>query len=256
MKFFWNNLVDAVSTVLVASSANASYPVDNLAHDHLQKVWRTGTTLTEEYVDIDLGSSMEFSAIILAGHDFTADDNLRFKFSDSNVYTDAITIAIDWTQETILALFPVVSARYLRVMFTKGAAGQTRDIGRLFAGPHSDQTELPDDRGYQENPKDLSKVATSLGGQDWGEIRPGYREIQIRGSKLTQDDAEDLLDLNEHCGIVTPFFIQVQDPLGDLNENPLSEIIYVRLKSLTGREHDVTDVGLRWKVTIDLKEFI
>lgn len=256
MKLFWNNLADASASVLTASSADASYPVANVANGHLQKVWRTGTTLTEEYINIDFGSSVEFSAILLAAHDLTVDDLLRFKFSDSDVFTDAVEVGIDWTEETILAVFPPVTARYLRVMFTKGAAGQTRDIGRLFVGPHSDQDELPDDKGYREDPKDLSKIATSLGGQDWGEIRPQYRELQIRGTKLTEDDVQDLLDLDEHCGVVTPFFIQVQDPQGDLNAQPLDEVIYCRLKSLTGREHESSDTTLRWRVTLDLKEVI
>lgn len=256
MKFFWNNLVDAGATALTASSENASYPVANLIDPHLQKLWKTGTSAAEEYITLDLGSALEISSIILAGHDFTTDDDLRFMVSDASDFADADEMPIEWSEDTILCLFPTVSARYVRVMFTKASSGETRQLARLFVGPHSEQDELPDEKGFKVDPKDLSKVATSIGGQDWGETRPRYREFRISGTKLTEDDALDLVAMDDHCGIVTPFFMQVQDPVGDLNEQPITEIIYCRLKSLTGREHDSSETTLRWKVTLDLKEYI
>ena len=54
VRFLYDNLIDVSGVILTESSQSTTLPVENI-QDHLKtKVWRTGATLTTEFVTIDL----------------------------------------------------------------------------------------------------------------------------------------------------------------------------------------------------------
>lgn len=256
MRIFFDNLIDDSDTVLTASSEAAALPVENLAEWFLKKVWRTGTAATAESVTIDLGSSKELSSIIIVGHNLEAGDNLRYMLSDAADFAGADEITMDWREGSIVAVFAAVEVRYLKILFDKPTAGETRQIGRMFVGKCYDLDELPDGKGYKEDPKDLSKVSRAISGQKYTEVRPSYNTYKISGSQMPQDQVEVLYALNDACGTHTPFFVQIQDELADLQEEPLDDVLYVTLKDLVPRDVEGVTRTLRWKVSLELEQFI
>lgn len=257
MKTFWYNLIDLSATTLTAASANASYPVTNLASEFLQTVYKTGTSATAEYINIDLGSSKAFSSIVIAEHDLLAADNLRFKFSDDSSYTSAVEILIEHVAGTIVVTFPEVEARYVRIMFDKASAGDTRQIGRLFVGPHDDFEKVIEYNGYNEGKEDLSRKSRTLGGQVYSEVRPIYSVFQLTCSYLEQEKSGWLRELDAYVGTHTPFFIQVQETTDStLNESPLDDVLYVMLRNMLDRDVESVDEVLRYGMDLNLEEFI
>lgn len=257
MKTFWYNLVDLSASTLTAASANASYPVTNLANEFLQNIYKTGTSATAEYINIDLGSSKAFSSIVIAEHDLLAADNLRFKFSDDSSYAGATEILIEHLSGTIVVTFPEVEARYIRILFDKSSAGDTRQIGRLFVGPHDDFGSVIDYNGYNEGKEDLSRKSRTLGGQVYSEVRPIYSSFKLACSYLEQEKTGWLREMDAYVGTHTAFFVQVQESTdSSLNESPLDDVLYVMLRNMLDRDVESVDEELRYGMDLNLEEFI
>jgi len=257
MKTFWYNLVDLSATTLTAASANASFPVTNLTTEFLQEVYKTGTSATAEYVTLDLGSSKPLSSIVIAAHDLLAADNLRYMFSNASNFSGAVERQIERVAGTIVVTFPEVEARYVRVLFDKASAGQTRQIGRLFVGPHRNFGSIIDYAGYKESKEDLSRSTRTLGGQVYSETRNQYSRYTLECSYLEQEKTDWLIEMSDYVGLHTPFFVQVQSTTdSSLNESPLDDVLYVMLRETIDRAVEVADDELRYAVDMQLEEFI
>jgi len=251
VRLFWNNLADRAA--LTASSQHPNLLVRNLAHEFLVKVWRTGTTLTEEWVSVDLGEPLPVSSLILAAHTLQPSDQLRYSLSNDAGFIGAEEIPLAWRADTIVEVFPLCEVRYVRIAFTKGMAGEVRQIGRLFLGEHV-ECDDPDHKGYREQPVDLSKKSRSLGGQSYTEQRKQYREIRIPFDMMPGEQVNEILGIARQVGTHTAFFIQIQDTLADLNRDVLDEVLYVKFKDLSDKEVRGVDVDLLWKLQLDVEE--
>ncbi len=256
MKTFWYNLVDLSATTLTAASANTSYPVTNLATEFLQQIYKTGTSATAEYITVDLGSSKAFSSIVISEHDLLAADNVRFMYSDASNFSGASTYEIEHASGTIVVTFPEVEARYVRVLFDKASAGDTRQIGRLFVGPHDAFGSVVDYNGYSQGKEDLSRKSRTLGGQVYSEVRNQYSRFSLQCSYTEQEKTDWLIEMSDYVGTHTAFFVQVQESTGNLNESPLDDVYYVMLRDIIERDVESVDTELRYGVDLQLEEFI
>ncbi len=254
MRFFHTNLADAAT--LTASTETDGYAVENLQHSFLQKQWRSGTSIAAESITADLGSSQEVSAVILAAHDIAIGDEVTFELSDLDDFSDTEPQPFEWRAGTMLAVFPAVQVRYVRVNITKSAAGNAVSVGRLFIGPHYQCAEDPEHDGYEVAHTDLSKSARSIGGQVYSEIRNGYRTFKIPFEMIPGEQAEEFFSMGETLGTHTPLFFQVQDSLADLNSDVQDEIVYARFRDVPKRANKGTDGSLLWSMSLTFNEDI
>jgi len=252
MRIYYPNLADAYSAIS-ASSAVSTLPVTNVTHFHKSRVWRTGTSVADEYITIDLGSSQAATAAIIFAHTLTAGDSaiqLR-KSTDNFAANDVLVGTFTWSSGPMLLTFTSTSSRYWRIKFTKASAGVSRDIGRIFLGTYTTFTGLPDWDGFSSSPIDLSQTQVSEGGQDYTNQRSQYRDIRLDASGVSTAQAADIKTFTETVGAHTPFFLQADENATDES----GEVFYVRLKKLPARDTDgMVETTLGWQIKLEAKE--
>lgn len=259
MRLLWENLVDLAATTITGSSENSALPVENIAHAHRQKVWRTGSSSGAESVSFDFGSAKAVSALVILDHDLLATDTaLKLEFSDASDFGSIVaTFNLEWREDAIRAFFAAVSCRYARVTWTKASAS-TRQIGRIFLGDHYECDEQPMFDGYDDGLVDLSKSDRSLGGTEYSDIRQIFREFKCDFSQIIQEQADAFIECGQDCGTHTPFFIIVEETILDDDQSrlPLDEVLYVKFKSVPKRKTKGVDETLLWDVSLDFEEQI
>lgn len=237
MRFLYDNLIDDSTVVITEGSENADLPSSNLTHPHRTKVYRTGTSSANEWVKFDLGSAKAVQCVVILDHDLTAGDSvikLQGNASDSwgsPSVNETITYNAD-----VMAKFlgSPQTYQWWRVIFTKSAAGETRDIGRLFIGPYYECTKNIHFGDLDIIPIDLSVTDRSVGGQTYSEIRDIYHEIKVGFVKIGDTQMSSFKTIADAVGTHTPMFISL-----DPTNKPYVWLYYVKAKSLKARKVDL-----------------
>jgi hypothetical protein len=151
-----------------------------------------------------------------------------------------------------MALFlsaPTAASQYWQVIFTKSAAGETRDIGRIFLGPFVGCTKSFRYGDAEIKPVDLSETDRALGGQTFSEIKPIYDTI--KGSFYWIDDAQAtaLKSLSDSVGTHTPFFLSI-----DPTDKPYTLLYYGKFSKLGAQKIEHTHGGYKWSVDFEFNE--
>lgn len=240
MRIHYNNLIDAIAAAAITSTSEASSELgpENVAHDHVSKVWRTGGSVADEYVTFDLGSAQAATSVIIFAHTLTALDfaanavELR-KSTDNFAANDVLVASTStFTAGAIVLTFSSTSSRYWRIKFTKDNAADVRDIGRVFLGTYETFTGLPDWDGLKIKPRDMSQTDRSEGGQTYSCVRPQYREVSFDASALNQTEVGVLKTISEEVGTHTPFFIIAIESGSDAES---AETLYVKFTQIPER---------------------
>lgn len=252
MRFFYENLIDAPVTMTPTSEAER-LPVENIADALRGRPWRTGTASAGENVVIDLGSAQAVTAIILLAHTLTAGDTLiKIEGNAADSWgAPSFTQALTWSAGPIAAVFASQSFRYWRLSFTKSAAGETRDIGRVFLGTYYQTTDQPSWNGYAIDYSDLSRKLRTPSGQIYvARIATQQRLFKADFDQIPNSQADALRTLIAYVGESVSFFTQV-----DTN-SPLTEFLYLKLsKSPKFGAQGVDETGsLAWNVTLEMEE--
>jgi hypothetical protein len=246
MRLFYANKIDLSGVVFTPTSEQATLPVENLANEFRRKVWRTGTSTATERVVIDLGAATAITAVILLDHTLTAaDSNILLEAHTSDSWgAPSFSQALTYAADVIGLTFASQNYRYWRLSFTKSAAGETRDIGRLFLGPYVELEEAPDYSGYGDEVMDLSSKIKSDAGQTYTDLRDSYRMLRYQFSQTPQTMSVVLKTFVDYVGQHTSFFVQTE------TSSPLNEYIYVKLNTAWGRQVTGIDSQYFW----DFKE--
>ena len=255
MRFFWQNLIDVSGVVFTSTSeASSALGPENVAHEFKTKVWRTGTSTADESITFDLGSAQAATSVILLAHTLTASDtDIQLRASTDNFAADDDLIAtLTHADDVITATFNSASYRYWRIVFTKSAAGESRDIGRVFLGTYYDTTIDPDWDGASIMPEDLSLVARGIGGQVYVDRRGQYRMVKVDFSSVPHAMKEQLKTIGETLGKHTNLFVSIQPSAS----GELGETMYCKLSKLAGREADGMDSDVTWAMRMELEEQI
>jgi hypothetical protein len=250
MRFFYDNLIDASGVAFTASSAHTNLPATNVANEHRKRVWRTGTSTAAETLVIDLGSAQSVTSIILLDHTLTAADTLikiQGHTSDSWGAPD-VNETLTWASRTISKTFSSATKRYWRLIFTKSAAGETRDIGRIFLGTYYDTTEQPDYDGYDDSLNDPSRKSKSLAGQTYVDVLEKFGSLSVAFSDVGNTQVESLKTIFESVGQSVSFFVQAQ------TTSPLNDIWYVKATRPFERDVSGFDSNYLWNVKLELEE--
>lgn len=250
VRLMWQNLIDVAGVTFTPTSEVAGLPASNLAHDLRTKVWRTGTSVAAENVVIDLGVAQSATCVILLDHDLTAGDSaIALEANSADAWgAPPFSQVLTRVAGPISAFFTSASYRYWRLKFTKSAAGQTRQIGRLFIGPHYECERNPQADGFSIKAEDLSVHGKSIGGQRFSDARAQFDTVNLSFNHLSVAQADQFRALEAYCGEFRPFFVSL-----DHDEEPEDWLYYVALKGLaTARAVSVGGNGLPFKWDMDL----
>jgi hypothetical protein len=253
-RIWYNNLIDLSGVTITASSyASASLTGQNVTHDHKSKVWRTGTSTAAETLTFDLGSAKAVTSIIVFNHTLTASDSLIKIQGNASDSWGAPSINQALTHATTInQTFASGTYRYWRFIFTKSAAGESRDIGRIFLGTYEDIDD-PDFDGLSPDPVDRTTKQRSIGGQVYSNVRSNYREVNVDFSGITTTQSGTVKTLSEYLGTGKSWFFQ---PLTS-GTGEVAEIYYVKFKRLPQREGDGvhgSDGLPAWKFSFEIEE--
>jgi hypothetical protein len=255
MRLYYPNLIDAYSAITGTSQASTDLGYVNVATEHPSKIWRTGTSTATESVTIDLGSAQAATAAIIYAHTLTAGDStIQLRGSTDNFAASNVLVGtFTWVSGPIVVTFGSASFRYWRVIFTKSAAGVSRDIGRLFVGNYVTLTGLPDFDGFECDVTDMSQSERSEGGQIYTARRTQYRQFKLNMSGLSQSQAASLKLFSETVGTFTPFFM-IADESAPADES--GETVYVKLDKVPARKTGGLDSAgfLAWEGSLVANE--
>jgi len=244
MRLFYSNLIDLGVGTITGSSAVATLPAANVAHEFRAKVWRTGTSTAAESIVFDLASAQTVTAFIALDHTLTASDTLiKIQGHTSDSWgSPAFTQVLGYAAGPIAAVFLARTYRYWRFTFTKSSAGVSRDIGRIFLGTHYETAEQPDYAGYGETVEDNTQLVKSVGGQTYADAQASYRVIKVDFSDTPQAQSAALAALIAYVGRSKSFFVQID------TSAPLDEILYVKLSHAFARKVSAWDAEFHWDI--------
>lgn len=260
MRLYYPNLVDDYSAITGSSRASSDLSYENVAHEHVSKVWRTGATLADEYVTFDLGSSQAATAAIIFAHDLESADasagviEVR-KSTDNFAANDVLVGSFTFSAAAMVLTFASTSSRYWRIKFTKFDAAEVRQIGRVFLGNYVTFTGLPDFDGFEVQAKDMSQSERSEGGQVYTAQRDQYRVFKLTMSGLTQAQGTALKLFSETVGTHTAFFM-IADESAPSDES--GETVYCKAADLPARKSGGLDTAgaLAWEGTLTANELL
>lgn len=244
MILFYDNLIQYSGVTFAPSSQQTNLPASNVANEFRKRVWRTGSATAAEYLVMDLGSAKAVSSLILLDHTLTAGDtSIKIQGNSSDSWgAPAFEQTLTWAAGTIAATFSAQTYRYWRLIFTKSAANQTRDIGVVFLGPRYELEEPPDYSGYDETLNDNSKKIKSIGGQTYTDLLDQYGELKLAFSDVRQDMAANLKTFVDYVGQHKSFFLQVE------TSAPLNKYWYMKLDDAWGRKVSAVDASYSWDI--------
>lgn len=250
VKLFYTNLIDASGVVITETSEVSTLPSSNVAHEFKERIWRTGTSVAAEYVTFDLGSATAATSAIILNHTLTAADTLiQVRGSTDNFAASNVLVAsFTWSSGTMLITFNSASYRYWRIAFTKSAAGQSRDIGRIFIGTYYTTEDEPDYDGFRKRPEDLSRKQQSLGGQQWTEDLPYRQNFRAQFTHISNTMQTSLETYWAAVKTTVAHFLQVS------TSSPFDGVFYVKLEKLPEGAPVAMDATPVWNTTLEYEE--
>jgi hypothetical protein len=213
-RILWDNKFDPA--ILVASSEEAGFPVENLQHDWFLKHWRSDLTdLSAITIDADLGDDYDARAFFVYSHNIrtTADFHIQADThtgGDTEV-NDDIPITADMVAYNIIGKFwsPVENWQYWRQLITDDDSGHPDDYvreGRVFLGDYFEPTYRP--TVYPEiTDIDPSTILLSVTGQKQANVTTQYQRIKYKWGMLPETDIVILKTIFAAIGKHKPYFI-------------------------------------------------
>lgn len=190
----YNNLVDT-APVITATSSNLLLPVSNITNPHVARKWRGTTGQTGDSIIIDLGSLQSIDTIACMG--LNADYvHINVSAVDptgvaGELYTN--TWMVDRRYNSQIALFSVVSGRYIRIDVYNNVSPFFSEVGRVFVGLRT-QFKYNFVKGWSRTWNDTSLRSKTRGGQT--QVFPDvvFRTFDVSFDFLTQDDRDGFVE--------------------------------------------------------------
>ena len=238
-RFLYSNLVD--SATITAITESVTLPASNVAHNLRSRVYRTGTTVATERLVFNMGSAKSVTCVVLLDHTLTSGDSgIKLMGNSSDSWgTPAFTQSLTWDSGPIVAFFSSQSYQYWAVEFTKSAASETRDIGRIFIGTYYELVQNIGREGLQIQQVDLSKVGRAVGGQTYSDVRSIYDKISLSIDMMPHAQHEQLRTIVNSVGKHTPFFLSI-----DHDTEPQDWLYYVKIASI--KTHQIKANSSTW----------
>ena len=176
IRFLTPNLIDTAT--MSGSTTATGYPTSNVQNPLIARKWRTTGSSAAEWIKATFSGAVAVTACVIIGHDLTAGDSaivLQWSNNDAD-WTTAATFT--WNAGNMTAFIVSASHQYWRVAFTKSAAAQIRNIGRLFLGVYVEpERGLP--FGWTRSKVDLSTTRRSASGAVFSDVRPKFWKVDF-----------------------------------------------------------------------------
>lgn len=250
MRIFYTNLIDADGVVITPTSEVSTLPAENVAHEHRALPWRTGASTATESVTFDLGAAAAVTAAIILDHTLTAGDStIQLRGSTDNFAASNVLVAtFTYAASVMAAIFASASYRYWRFIFTKSAAGESRDVGRIYLGTYYATEDEPDYNGFTMEYADESVIQSTPGGQEFTDVR-GFRENpRCDFSKISNTMMDSLKTYIRAVGRNVAHFIQVG------TSSPFDSYQYVKLAKAIKTPVSAQDASALWDVDLEYRE--
>ena len=253
MRIIWDNLVDYSETVVTAGSEAADLPVSNILHHHRTRVYRTGASSAAEYILIDFGSARAVQALVLLDHTLTnSDSGLKLQGNATNSWgSPSVDETLTFHAGTLAHFLSAAQTyRWWRISFTKSAAGESRDIGRVFLGPYYECVKDISFGGLTIKPVDLSDTKKSLGGQTYSNPKDIYDEIDAEFGYILDAQMTAFRTIAAATGTHTPFFISC-----DPTSKPYDWLYYVKFAEFQAQKVEIYKSSLpMWSTRMKFEE--
>jgi hypothetical protein len=253
MNFWYQNQVDLSATLTTDTTHQTGYPGSNVANDQKTIVWITGTSQATESVIFDFGTSKTYTDAIIFAHNLTAgDSDIELETSDLSDFS-VLNQTGDFTWSAgAMHISGTFNGRYARISFTKSAAGQTRQIGRVYLGNIYSTTRQPDfDKGFKLTAATNSQVNESRGAQEYGLVKQNYRLPVVTWTMLENTQSMALLAIYQDRMIAKKLWIQID---ASSAQAQYSEIIYVRITEFLQLEASAYDSNQQWDTGMAFRE--
>lgn len=206
LRFTYTNHADAA--VITGTAAITSLPLSNLKNDDIQQLWRSASTAAAQAIIIALPSPQIIGCVSLINCNVLspASFHVRVSTTDATGLTgDAYNVSgISGIPDAahnkfVHFLEPQVTGTYVRINMNDLTVAP--EAGRLVVGevwaPSRDMRY-----GFEPLSRDLSNISTSLGGNEFVDVRPRKRGYHFTIIGLTETEAQDQVDrLNRTRGI-------------------------------------------------------
>jgi len=251
VRFAYDNLIDYSQTVITAATESATLPVKNVQNHLRTKVYRTGNTQTGESIVFDLGAAKTAAFVAILNHNLKqADTGIRLQANSSNSWaTPPFTQTLTWRAGPISAFFSPQTYQFWRVSFTKTAASETRDIGRIFIGPYYEPPDDIGNRAISITQNDTSKTSRTIGGQSYSDIRGLYETVTVNFKLVSHAQHNAFKDMAAKVGTHTPFFFML-----DYDVEPEKWLYYVKFSRLQSHKATVLGGVYYWDVSMRMDE--
>lgn len=221
LRFLWNNLVDDVDAVVLASSEEAEFPAENVQHELFLKDWRSlgfDESLCVDLSGLASDSSKDVRAWVIKYHnlDLSSGDDYRIQGSDNDLCGSGTPASGDVddafvpTEEVIVGFFASVqNFDYWRfVLDSSGSkgSGDYQRVGRIFLGDYFEPsyrvTITP-----EVVEADDSDIVASRQGQEYANIITPYEIVTYVWRVLPAADIEKMKEIFRAVGRHKPFFV-------------------------------------------------
>jgi hypothetical protein len=218
---------------LTASSADSEFPVTNLRDFHRDRVWRsTSGTSANVVIDLRTTDAIDTFAILF-------DPMTDVTISDSATVTLQANPTNSWGSpalSTVLSVdneYPAISHfytsdqsyRYWRLLLSDATSGASYfEISKIFLGKATQLSQMPE-IGFSDRAVDLSRASVTSYGQEYADVYPTRRYLDLDYRLITEADKQTLKDLYLRLGQVTPLLVAL-DPTETIFENANEQLIY------------------------------
>lgn len=201
---------------ITANSQLTNYPVSNLVHPFITRVFRTGATTTAEVVFDNL-AAVSVDSIAIANHNITSSaTTIKLQGNATDVWTSpSVDETLTWDEDIIYKTFTSSSYRYWRIQVVDSTNPDGYiEIGRSWIG----LSFTPPGIGPTVTAEyfDESVKSQSIGGQTYGDKRFFRYAFVTNFPAITQSDRALFVAEFDRVGYTTPFFINFNEECSDL----------------------------------------
>ncbi len=249
-RLFWRFASDYGA--LTASSETYGMEAGKLLTHHLAEVWRTGTTLTTEWIKADLGQAVTCGAVALLNHDLDGTETgLVLQANSTDDWAaPPFSLTLTYRAGTLIEFFTPQSYRWWRLTFTKPSAGVTRQAGRFLLGPYYELPKRPTRRDLRWGLEDTSELARTPGGQLYSDDRARLKTLRLRLERLSHEAADEIEQLYDAMGRGRPWLLSLDHDL-----YPTEWLFYGAFRRPFTRDYVRWNAGApTWNVGLDLVE--
>jgi len=250
-KFYCNNLI--YSATLTASTANAAFPVSNLASDFRTKVWRS--TTNSDNVVLDFGSAVAVDSVCVVDNwqDGFGFDSMTIEANATNSWgapAFTTTLTKDDTFGIGIKEFTEQTYRFWRIVLTS-TLGYC-ELSHIFIGKRTEITTNGISYGYRFSEQDNLQTASTVYGQTFFDDYGTIKELSgITLETLNVSELDSVLELADFCRTTRPFYFDHCSDAGSvLSDDDRMKGLY-RLTSEVSFTHKTAGF---FDVTINLRE--